>query len=60
MTRPPKPPIVHRLEQRCAGQPLSNSQRFARQDHDDVGAMFWASVAVLVVLAGAILVVGTR
>lgn len=50
MTRPPKPPIVHRLEQRRAG----------RATGDDVGAMFWASVAVLVVLAGAILVVGAR
>lgn len=49
MTRPPKPPIVHRLEQR----------RASRSDYD-VGSMFWAAVAVLVALAGCILVVGCR
>lgn len=38
MTRPPKPPIVHRLEQR----------RVARTNGEDVGAMFWVSVFVAV------------
>jgi len=41
MTRtPPKPLIVHRLEVRRASR-----------TSDDVGAMFWAAVAVGVVLA---------
>lgn len=38
--RPPKPPIVHRLEVRRAGR-----------TSDDVGAMFWAAVAVAAGLA---------
>jgi len=42
MTRtPPKPPIVHRLEAR----------RAKRGNDEDVGPMFWAAVAVGVVLA---------
>ncbi len=40
MTRPPKPPIVHRLEQRRASR-----------SSGDVGAMFWAAVVVMVALA---------
>lgn len=48
MTRPPKPPIVHRLEQRRVG----------RTSGDNVGAMFWAAVAVLVALAYGIVVWG--
>lgn len=47
--RPPKPPILHRLEQRRADR-----------TSDDVGPMFWAAVAVMVVLAIAILVWGGR
>jgi len=47
MTRPPKPPIVHRLEQRRASR-----------TSDDVGAMFWAAVAVAVALLGCIVVWG--
>lgn len=39
--RPPKPPILHRLEARRAG----------RTNGDDVGPMFWAAVVVCVVLA---------
>lgn len=38
--RPPKPPIVRRLEARRASR-----------SGDDVGAMFWAAVVVLIVLA---------
>jgi hypothetical protein len=49
MTRPPKPPIVHRLE-----------QRRAQRSSDDVGAMFWAAVVAMVLLAGCIVVVGAR
>lgn len=40
MTRPPKPPIVHRLDVRRASR-----------TSDDVGTMFWAAVVVGVVLA---------
>lgn len=43
MTRPPEPPIVHRIEQRRASRAS-----------DNVGAMFWAAVVVLVVLAGCV------
>ena len=49
MTRPPRPPIVHRLEQRRADR-----------SSDNVGAMFWAAVVVLIGLAGAVLVLGGR
>lgn len=49
MTRtPPKPPIVHRLETRRASRPSGN----------DVGPMFWAAVAALVVLAAGIVILG--
>lgn len=49
MTRsPPKPPIVHRLE----------SRRGSRNTGDGVGPMFWAAVAVLVVLAAGIVILG--
>lgn len=56
MTRtPPKPPIVHRIETRRAEQPVSKRYMFGS---DDVGPMFWAAVAVLVVLAAAIVALG--
>ena len=48
--RPPKPPIVHRIETRRAN----------RTSGDDVGPMFWAAVVVGVALAIAILVWGGR
>ena len=47
--RPPKPPIVHRLEARRAGR-----------TSDDVGPMFWAVVFVAAGLAVGILVWGGR
>lgn len=53
--RPPKPPIVHRLKARRAGQRVSPPYRF-----DDVGPMFWAAVAVLVALAIGIVLLGGR
>ena len=46
--RPPKPPIVHRLEQRRAG----------RASGEDVGPMFWAAVVVAVALAIGIVSLG--
>ena len=54
--RPPKPPIVHRLEARRAGQRVTQPYRFG----DDVGPMFWAAVAVLVALAIGIVSWGGR
>ena len=55
MTRtPPKPPIVHRLEARRAGQRVTQPYRFG----EDVGPMFWAAIAVGVVLAIGIVVLG--
>ena len=45
--RPPKPPIVHRIETRRASR-----------TSDDVGPMFWAAVVVMVALAGCIVVCG--
>jgi len=59
MTRPPKPPIVHRLEQRRAGQPVSDRYKFARRD-DGLDLMFWACVVVAVALAYGIFVWGSR
>lgn len=49
MTRPPKPPIVHRIE-----------QRRAHRSSDDVGAMFWAAVFVAAALAIGIVMWGGR
>jgi len=46
--RPPRPPIVHRLEQRRAG----------RTNGEDVGPMFWAAVFVAAGLAIGIVTLG--
>lgn len=53
--RPPKAPIVHRLEARRAGQRVRPPYWF-----DDVGPMFWAAVAVGVALAIGIVICGGR
>jgi hypothetical protein len=47
--RPPKPPIVHRLEARRASRP---------DDRDEIGPMVWAAVAVAIAGLCAIVVWG--
>ena len=58
MTRtPPKPPrsCTDLRRDVPSNQPVSKPYRFGS---DDVGPMFWAAVAVLVVLAAAIVALG--
>lgn len=60
MTRPPKPPIVHRLERRRSGQPVSDRYRFAPPDRGGLDLMFWGCVVIAVADLYCLLIWGAR